>query len=143
MTPQEFKDHLEFDFLEYEERINELYPNRFKVEWKKGHIPNFGSSLFKMLFKYIMMNKEESYADIEFYACYCNHHSIKDYWNMSETRVAKASRNFKMRKVPVSVVMYIPVGYLDSKMKEAEGREGIPFVRQLIDKISPVSLTDG
>ena len=112
------------------------------MEWKKGYIPSFGSSLFKMLFKYMMMNKEESYADIEFYASYCNHHSVKDYWNMSETYVAKASRNFKMRKVPVSKVMYIPVGYLDPKMKETEGREGTPYVRRLIDKISPVHFSD-
>ena len=142
LTPKEIKEHLEFGFLEYEKRMNELQPDRFKVEWKKGYVPSFGSSLFKMLFKYMMMNKEESYADIEFYASYCNHHSVKDYWNMSETYVAKASRNFKMRKVPVSKVLYIPVGYLDPKMKEVEGKEGKPYVRRLIDRISPVSFTD-
>jgi hypothetical protein len=83
------------------------------------------------------MNRAESYSDVEFYGCFSNHHSIKEFWNMSETYVAKATRKFKMRKVPCSKMFYIHTNLIEDKL---EVQRDYPYPKKLKNKKEKIHL---
>lgn len=120
MTLADLNSHLEPGFLEYESELNKRNPMRFKINWTKDYIPSFSPKLWSNIFFY-QRDQEKAFLDLQFYTSFSNNWGIKDFWNLSESYVGKATRNMRMKKIKLSQVIYLPVDIADRFFEPVEG----------------------
>ena len=81
-------------FWDYEDYMRERGVFVYERKFTKNFSPKLGSIFWKNLLSATLLSKDDAKTEKDFLVAFCNKDSIKEYWNMTETYVAAASRSF-------------------------------------------------
>lgn len=116
MSEEEIKDHMTPNFHDYEEYMGKKSREGYKDIWKKKDVPKLTSKLWKLFFSYTI-NKDDCFDDLELFIAFPNKKCVKEFWNMSETYAANASRMMKLPNIKFSRNVYIHTDVLKDVIK--------------------------
>lgn len=88
----------------------------YSKTFTRNYSPTLGSKFWKNLFQLNMYSKEEALTEVEFYTAFCNKDSLKEFWNMSETYAARASRHFSLVSIALSKRVFLRTTTMDKHL---------------------------
>jgi len=139
ISEEELRLHLEPSFSDYEDFMVKNDPNRIQLKFKNDYAPDLGPSFWKNLVK-SMANKDKAYVDLNFYLCFINQHSIKDFWCAGESYLGKITRHAQLVKVGLSKRVFIRCRALQNIW--TNDKTGMFNPKMLIDKSKRVEFED-